>query len=144
MHWEELEDALAGRFTLNDGTHVVGIVWATDEKPYIEFFADSGDLVSVAAQSEKLGRLDDFIDDIQQYKLDFGHFEVVSMGGVGEQFIENGLPVNSFFIRGADKHSDFFYTYGGRESSNVYFTRRCSIRVGRFCTSFFQSGLVQR
>ena len=74
MHWEELEDALAGRFTLNDGTQLVGIVRATDEKPYIEFFADTGELVSIAAQSEKLGGLDDFIDDLQpQDVIDICH-----------------------------------------------------------------------
>ena len=74
MRWEDLDDALAGRFVLNDGTQVVGIVWTTDEKPYIEFFADTGDLVSVAAQSEKLGGLDDFIDDLQpQDVIDICH-----------------------------------------------------------------------
>ena len=65
MRWEDLDDALAGRFVLNDDTQVVGIVWTTDEKPYIEFFADTGDPASVATQSKMLGGLDKFIDDLQ-------------------------------------------------------------------------------
>ena len=74
MHWEELEDALAGRFTLNNGMQVVGIVWATDEKPYIEFFADTDDLANIEAQSKKLGGLDELIDDLQpQDVIDICH-----------------------------------------------------------------------
>jgi hypothetical protein len=65
MEWQELQDGLAGRFALNDGTQVIGIIRETDHGITIEFFADSADIASVETQSEKLGRLPDLIDDLQ-------------------------------------------------------------------------------
>ena len=65
MEWQELENGVAARLELNDGTQVIGVVWITDGEATVEFFADCADIASVETQSEQLGDLSDLIDDLQ-------------------------------------------------------------------------------
>jgi len=65
MEWQEVQDGLAGRFELNDGTPVIGIIRPTTGEASIDFFSDAPDIASAETQSEKLGGLSDLIDDLR-------------------------------------------------------------------------------
>ena len=65
MEWQELQNGLAKRFALEDGSRIVGVVGAGDGGADIAFFADADDVANAESESEKLGGLSDFIDDLQ-------------------------------------------------------------------------------
>lgn len=65
MEWQELQDGVARRFALNDGTQIVGVVRVSGGEAGIEFFANCADVADAESQSEKMGGLSDFIDELQ-------------------------------------------------------------------------------
>ena len=65
LEWQELQNGLAKRFEIEDGSLIVGVVKAGDGGTAIAFFADDDDIANAESESEKLGGLSDFIDDLQ-------------------------------------------------------------------------------
>ncbi len=65
MEWQELQNGLAKRFALEDGSQIVGVVKAGDGGADIAFFADTADVANAESESETLGGLSDFIDNLQ-------------------------------------------------------------------------------
>ena len=65
MEWQELQNGLARRFALEDGAQIVGVIRAGDGGADIEFFANTADVTSAETESEKMGGLSDFIDNLQ-------------------------------------------------------------------------------
>lgn len=62
MAWQEVQDGLAKRFVLEDGTPVVALLKDAGEGYRLTFFSDVSDFERVELEAERLGELPDLID----------------------------------------------------------------------------------
>jgi len=64
MQWQQTESGLLRRFTLEDGTIVVGLLKQMGEQEELIFYTDSDDPQRLERDGEKLGGLAELIDEL--------------------------------------------------------------------------------
>lgn len=65
MRWQQIDSGLFRRFTLEDGTIVVGLLKQMGEREELSFYSDVEDPQHLEQDGEKLGGLAELIDDLR-------------------------------------------------------------------------------
>ncbi len=65
MAWQKVQEGLARRFVLEDGTPVVALLKDADEGRQLTFYSDVSDFDRIELEAERVGELPDLIDALR-------------------------------------------------------------------------------